>query len=288
MSKDVPRWKQLPDYARNELALRGYGGQWLDSRPDAIRLTVLNLYVKLRGMDLWKFVLMRGESTPVGCLEFLTTNVALLKQELTTRWQFRNPEDSTDEWHSPEKRLHGAVHFKHFKGWPVNKVQAHIDRFGRWLGQPQLFWAGQPVGVPILLHLADYLCHGWEHVLDVREILLEQGWDPQPLLGVGVWHCAARDCPGHSRPEHRCQQGIWFCGRRLAPCPGHGKPTDQCRSGRAWHCGARNCPTHSQPEHRCPAGVWYCGRTQPPCPGHGRREHRCRAGAALLYANPVT
>jgi hypothetical protein len=186
-----------------------------------------------------------------------------------------------DEWDSAEKRATGALHLKHFKGWPVNKVQAHIDQAGNWLGDKLLWWAGQPVTG--LRHLAAY--DSYSDVFGIRNILLQQGWDRKSLLGLSIWHCGARNCPTHSRPEHQCQVGVWYCGRRQPPCPGHSSPSHHCSTGRIWNCGARNCPTHSQPGHLCRSGVWYCGRTQPPCPGHSSWEHRCESGAALLFSD---
>lgn len=92
---------------------------------------------------------------------------------------------------------------------------------------------------------------------------------------MSVWHCGARNCPTHSQSGHRCQVGVWFCGRRQPPCPGHSSRDHRCTSGTVWHCDARNCPTHSRPEHRCQVGVWFCGQRQPPCPGHRSKDHRC-------------
>jgi hypothetical protein len=99
---------------------------------------------------------------------------------------------------------------------------------------------------------------------------------------MSTWNCGARNCPTHSRPDHRCMPGIWSCGRRQPQCSEHSSPNHQCEAGSMWHCGARNCPSHNQPEHRCGIGMWLCGRVRPLCPGHGSREHRCEAGAALL------
>ena len=90
-----------------------------------------------------------------------------------------------------------------------------------------------------------------------------------------VWHCGSRDCPTHSRWEHRCQVGVWFCRRRQPPCPGHSSPDHHCEKGTVWHCGSRDCPTHSRWEHRCQVGVWFCRRRQPPCPGHSSPDHHC-------------
>jgi hypothetical protein len=179
MPKPVPHWQQLPGYVRTDLTARGYGREWFDKQEDAIRLTVLNLYVKLRGMKLWQFVNRRA-STSAGCLEFLTGDVKLLKKELTSRWNFRSPEDSMSEWDSAEKRATGALHFKHFSAWPVNKVQAHIDTAGNWLGSQLFWWIGQPVTG--LRHLASY--DSYKDVHQIRKILLEQGWDRAPLMGA--------------------------------------------------------------------------------------------------------
>jgi hypothetical protein len=280
----VPRWNALSEQAHKDLSPKNINEAWFDQQPDKIRLTVLNLYVKLKGMDLWQFVGGRA-SVSEGCLEFWATDVKALTRELTNRWNFRSPgQSSKKEWDSAEKRATASLHFKNFynpkrpSDWPENKVQAHIDQAGNWLGDPTLWWAGQPVTG--IRHLAAY--DSYKDVLGTREILLQQGWDPKPLIGVGTWYCGARDCPGHSEPGHRCRTGVWHCGRRQPPCPGHNSPDHLCNGGQAWDCWARNCPTHSRPEHECSPGVWFCGRIAPPCPGHSKRDHRCQAAAALL------
>ncbi len=274
MNKKAPYWQQLPDYVQGHLSTSNYGQGWFDKQSDLRRMTVLNLYVKLRGMRLWQFVNVNS-TTPLtkdGCLEFTTNNVRLLKSELTNRWNFRTPEDSMKEWDSPEKRATGALHFKHFTGWSDSKVQAHIDQAGLWLGNKAFWWAGIPVTGP--RHLAAY--DSYKDVFGIRDILLEQGWDRQALLGMTTWHCGARDCPTHSKTEHRCKTGVWYCGRKQPPCPGHNNPSHRCQTGKTWSCGNRNCPTHRHPDHICRAGVWDCGRKNPPCPGHSRKSHRCK------------
>jgi hypothetical protein len=297
MSREVPYWKQLPDYARKQLAATAkrnsggpngsdwpYGEIWFDKETDVNRLTVLNLYVKLSGMSLWQYVSEGLRTTGHGCLEFRSNDVLALKRELTNRRDFTEPEDSLVVWSCREKVSTGALHFKHFTPWPTDYVQAHIDKTGLGFGGK---WSPLVLG-PLVMglpHLADDCRHGWKDVFGIRDILLRQGWDPLPLLGVGAWHCGARDCQSHSRPEHRCQAGVWFCGRRQPPCPGHGKPGDRCSAGLTWYCGERQCPTHGQPQHRCPTGVWYCGRMCPPCPGHRNRDDRCERGAALRFAS---
>src|SRR5271157_3194497 len=126
MNKNVPYWYQLPDESRKLLSSRHYHKDWFNEQEDTIRLTVLDLFVKLRGMDLWQYVLTK-DSTELGRLHFLA-DVSKLKRELTTRWNFRSPEDSMKKWDSAEKRATGALNFKHFDApdWPENKVQAHI------------------------------------------------------------------------------------------------------------------------------------------------------------------
>ena len=83
-------------------------------------------------------------------------------------------------WTSAARSV-GALHFKHFPGWPENKVQAHIDPYGARLHSD--LWFLVPV-VPLgqlLAHLADPT--GYTEVFRVRALLLEQGWDAAPLVG---------------------------------------------------------------------------------------------------------
>src|SRR5262249_56361578 len=53
---NVPYWGQLPVYAQRSLAGAGYEHEWFDETSADTRLTVLNLYVKLSGMNLWNYV----------------------------------------------------------------------------------------------------------------------------------------------------------------------------------------------------------------------------------------
>jgi len=70
------------------------------------------------------------------------------------------------------------MHFKHFSGWRVDKVQVHIDRVGIlggwwWLLFPLVLWV-------LCRHLFDY--NGYRKVLSIREALAEQG--TQPIVKV--------------------------------------------------------------------------------------------------------
>ena len=185
MSPNVPSWGQLPTYAQCDLSSARYDRAWFDGQPDAIRLTVLNLYVKLRGMDnLWRYV-TRRDTTPIGALEFSTRDVVTLRRELTNRPDFTVPQDSLVSWECREKRAACALHFKHFPHWDQAKVQAHIDKVGLGFGGK---WSPPIIG-PLVMgpaHLADYCKHGWQDVPAIRNSLLQQGWDRQPLLGVGA------------------------------------------------------------------------------------------------------
>jgi hypothetical protein len=93
--------------------------------------------------------------------------------------------------------------------------------------------------------------------------------------GWSAWTCGARNCPTHSRRNHRCATGVWTCKRAIPPCPGHSSPDHVCSSGTSWTCWAKSCPTHSDKGHRCAAGVWLCRRRAPPCPGHSSPDHNC-------------
>src|SRR5262249_20369798 len=149
------------------------------------------------------------------------------KQELTSRWDFIMVVGSRDVWECREKRATGALHFKTgFRDWSVNKVQAHIDKIGLWFGgqrSPPLIGGAMVMGLP---HLVDFCRHGWQDVFGIRDILLQQRWDRQPLLGINaIWHCGASFCPKtHSHPEDLCPTGVWHCGCRQPPCPGHRSP----------------------------------------------------------------
>ncbi|MFO7641133.1 MAG: hypothetical protein R6X17_07650 [Candidatus Competibacteraceae bacterium] len=177
MNRNVPSWNQLRKYDHDLLTPPGYGNPWFDSQPDEIRLTVLTLYVKLSGIKFWKYVNRRDTIYP-GRMEFRTTNVRLLKQELTRSPQFRSPAASDQEWDSVELRYEGSLHFKHPLDkrypWPPDKVQAHIDKVG-WLGAPP---------VSLVHHVLTY--SSYKDPFVARKILLDQGWDPVPLVGIGV------------------------------------------------------------------------------------------------------
>jgi len=184
--RPVPRWEDLPPYAQHDLRLARFE-DWY-SEMDAIEghalcLTVLVLYVKLKGMGLWSFVNgpaidPRGPylTWNSGELQFRCQNPWGLKALLTARPDFTNPTASDQEWSSREKRSVGSLHVKKYRLF----VQAHIDYYG--LLRNGAWWAAPPV------QLAQMAAHGLSQqsrrdVYELRELLLGQGWDPAPLVG---------------------------------------------------------------------------------------------------------
>jgi hypothetical protein len=274
-------WRQLPAKAQEELSNAGFTQEWFDAQPEPTRLTLLDLYVKMSLLKLWRHV-KSGQIPRQGDFEFRAVSVAELKRELTERHDFGTPETSVDSWNSGEKAEEAMLHFKHEKDWgqdPVT-IQAHIDPVG-WSGGNPISWAR---------HLKNH--DAYMDPYRIRDVILRKFGSQREvmdvLFDVGAssdvrWNCGASNCPTHSMPEHRCLPGVWFCGCKQPPCPSHRAPEHRCTSGQVWHCGAQDCVTHSLPDHHCADGVWHCGRLNPPCPGHMSRDDRCQAGAALLW-----
>jgi hypothetical protein len=174
---------------------KGYTQIWFDKMNDEYRLTVLTLYVKLNGIKLRKEIgqtfMVKKRSfweehvrwwhwTNPGCLTFHVWDVNELKRQLTDSPDFSTPASSDESWNSIELRYKGALHLKHEASWHPQPriIQAHIDEVG---------WRGSTlIALPIsaLHHLITYSSYGNPYI--AREILLSQGWDPVPLLGVGI------------------------------------------------------------------------------------------------------
>jgi hypothetical protein len=177
----VPRWDQLPPDAQRDLASRDYDESWFKEQSPEIRLTVLNLYVKLSGLKLWEFVDTQS-NTKVGAIDFLCSRIDAFKETLSNRPDFTSPEKSADEWSSREMRASGQLHFKHFKGWPETQVEAHIDKVGLLL-RSKWWWLFPPIPlIQMARHGLDY--SGYQDVYGIRKLLLDQGWYPAPLIGV--------------------------------------------------------------------------------------------------------
>jgi hypothetical protein len=180
----VPQWYNLPKYAQDDLGLspRNFNQSWFEKSSPELRLTVLNLYVKLRGLGLWKFVGGDSGSTGQGALEFTCSDIKGLKNTLRGREDFTSPEESEQEWSSREMRTLGQLHFKHFKDAGTT-VQAHIDQIGLI---PKNKWERVLVPIIGIAHLITY--ESYKDVFGIRDILLHQGWDRKPLVGEKPVH----------------------------------------------------------------------------------------------------
>jgi len=170
----VPRWNQLPAYARDNLKGR-LDQPSFDALANDLRLTVLNLYVKLQPLGFWGFVgRLRLEAGKEGQFNFSCTNTQNLWNTLCWRDDFEvKGQEVSENWEAREKRTLGALHFKHFG----DIMQAHIDQVGYYHTGKLLRTA-----VLALRHLWNY--HSYQDVFGIRDLLLQQGWDSLVLKGT--------------------------------------------------------------------------------------------------------
>ena len=56
MEREVPLWERLPEPTRRELSLKGVSREWFNLQSPRRRLTLLNLFVKIRGVGFWGHV----------------------------------------------------------------------------------------------------------------------------------------------------------------------------------------------------------------------------------------
>lgn len=180
----VPRWADLPEHAHNHLHSAAYAGSWFDRQSDEMRLTVLNLYVKLSGMHLWQFIQhdpMRICEQPgnptIGKLNFLCRSPPALKNLLRARPDFADPEDSDAKWSSREKRSTGSLHVKHWGSF----TEVHIDYYGLVMSDAAWWFPPAQVGQMIAHGLSQ---DSYRDVYRLRGMLLAQGWDRATLLGT--------------------------------------------------------------------------------------------------------
>lgn len=180
----VPTWGTLPAHAQAALAPPGFDAAWFASQPEMIRLSVLNLYVKLKAVGLWHFV-ARNAGSDSQSLTFRATDVHELKRALRARRDFTDA-DPGQPWQSREYQTKGQLHFKSFAGWPEDRVQAHID--GRGLLPSREDLIGTAVGTLGLVFPFQALSHRIEYDVYqnpylVRDVLLGQGFDRATLEG---------------------------------------------------------------------------------------------------------
>jgi len=195
----VPKWDQLRKYDHDRLMEKGYTKIWFDTQiNDKMRLTLLTLYVKLNGLKLgiatpsgdrdsfWSRHVRwwAGKKFEYGNLEFYVRDIHHLLFDLEILPYMQTPVFKGKYWESIELRFYAALHLKHFDGWPVNQVQAHIDEVG-WRGSADKYITAKAhpkVWIPLLVHGLSYSSYKDPYI--ARSYLLEQGWDPVPLIGV--------------------------------------------------------------------------------------------------------
>jgi hypothetical protein len=176
----------LPPLAQRDFVAAQYDKEWYKRSTDLVRVTLLNNYVKLKGMTLWHHVAKRNAKTDAapGLLLFLASDILTLRRVLDRRPDFSWVDSSLDKWTSRESRFKGSLHFKHFANYGVSGMQCHIDQLGLCLRNPILRIPGYIVTGPA--HWHDWRTDSYKDVFEIRELLLEQGWDREVLLGVGA------------------------------------------------------------------------------------------------------
>lgn len=95
-------------------------------------LTVRVVHARMAPLGLWRFV-AREDGSGVGTFHFRCDHVAALRAELAGRADFRAPPGKDGRWEASERAFGLSLHLKHFAGWPEDKIQAHVDRYGAWL-----------------------------------------------------------------------------------------------------------------------------------------------------------
>jgi hypothetical protein len=179
----VPTWDTLPGPAKVALEPRGFKKEWFESSHDDVRMSVLNLYVKLKALGLWHFV-ERDAGSDSESLTFTCTDIHEFKRALRARGDFTSPEATSDSWESREYRTVGQIHFKHFEGWPENRVQSHIDGRGLLPSKPLFYGlaagtAGLGLALQALAHRIER--DSYKDPYAVRDILLQQKFDQATL-----------------------------------------------------------------------------------------------------------
>ena len=151
MSVLALRWTELPQSTRDDLAKRGLVRTRFEQLDADTQLCLLAIRCALSRAELWHFVQHDDESGS-GCLNFRATDVSALRAAIDSTAGF-GPVRGTSRWTARQIGARGALHFKHFDGWPPDKVQAHIDPIG---ARPSWWWWLLPI-VPLGLLLAHWI-----------------------------------------------------------------------------------------------------------------------------------
>ena len=178
MMSSIPTWNELASTTRSDLAGAGCGRKWFEGVRPEHRLGIVNAYTKLKNLGLWGHVTSVVLPHPgigdepgsgpgdIGKFEFETKNASRLRDELTRRSDFTDPENVSTGWSSREDVDDCPLHFKHF-GTDPKLIHVHIDQAGlSW--KPQSWFK----------HLFyDYVGDGWQDVGEVSRMLRVQGHD---------------------------------------------------------------------------------------------------------------
>jgi len=154
---------------RQELASVGVDDIWKSAHGEKAFWGTVNVYVKMRELGLWQFVVKAVEVNQAGNLHFLCAGVQAFQGQLA-ELGFTEPEYKDEYWHSREPVERLSLHIKHFPGWPGSQLQAHIDPVG--MVETSLIDRIR-TGVK---HLAGY--HGYKNVDLIRTMLAKDGLKP--------------------------------------------------------------------------------------------------------------
>jgi hypothetical protein len=195
-----PVWNELPEYARKDLGTRGFDQGWFTDGKgggnEEIRLTVLNIYAKLRKLTIagirgWDFV-GKVRWADVGAFIF-EADEPKLRTCLTRERNFADPTrgpscsvahlapmmpvitDCRITWDSRELCSRASIHFRKETD---HEATVHIDPDGLFAA-PGLLAKVDPI--QWARHWVVYKKDTWNHVGFIRGILLGQGY-PAELL----------------------------------------------------------------------------------------------------------
>lgn len=158
-------WRALDPADRLELQAIGLDQREFDSRPSAVRASILNARLAMVRLGLWHLVANERGSNP-GNFEFDATDMDTLLRELARREDFTGPRQSRSGfWQSRQKVPIMSLHIKHFAGWPPRRVQVHVDRYG--LHPRGLWWLVAPA--LLVAHILDY--NGYKEVESIARHL---------------------------------------------------------------------------------------------------------------------
>jgi hypothetical protein len=130
----VRNFAGLPNVAQNDLKFKGIKPADFDKMSPELRLSVLNLYVKLKSITIagpagWMFI-KKIVRIDVGIVDFEPTDFDALWCALTAEWNFVSPwAPAPLDWNSREKVPYFSLHFKHSEEWG-KRMTMHIDPVG--------------------------------------------------------------------------------------------------------------------------------------------------------------